>query len=277
MPGDRFSVLYMRPGDPAPDSARARHRIGSLFRETIFNARLEQLAAYLIRNIGISLPDNHRYPSCWHQFMRECRIADFIDTITVVYRYLFWHVSDSAANLWRDAVRQIMSEENLAYEIDDVGGVHPRIDSEFQRNIASALAGLEADRYQNVRDLLERASGNLSANPPNYRQAWRTTFSAMEALFALMFPQVRFTVEEIGRHLTPLVEHTYRSDLASQKAALRMVTCLQEWVEASRSFRHYPGAPECSQPPPDIAVLSISCGTSLARWLAGLAEQPSQR
>ena len=209
--------------------------------------------------------------------MRECRIADFVDTITVVYRYLFWHVSDSAANLWRDAVRQIMSEENLAYEIDDVGGVHPRIDSEFQRNIASALAGLEADRYQNVRDLLERASGNLSANPPNYRQAWRTTFSAMEALFALMFPQVRFTVEEIGRHLTPLVERTYRSDLASQKAALRMVTCLQEWVEASRSFRHYPGAPECSQPPPDIAVLSISCGTSLARWLAGLAELPSPR
>ena len=69
-------------------------------------------------------PHNHRYPSCWHQFMRECRIADCIDTVTVVYRYLFWHVSDSAANLWRDAVRQIMAEENLAYEIDDVGGDH---------------------------------------------------------------------------------------------------------------------------------------------------------
>jgi uncharacterized membrane-anchored protein YhcB (DUF1043 family) len=276
MPGDRFSVLYMRPGDPAPDSARARHRIGSLFRESIFNARLEQLAAYVVRNIGISLPDNHRYPSCWHQFMRECRIADFIDTITVVYRYLFWHVSDSAANLWRDAVRQILAEENLAYEIDDVGGVHPRIDSEFQRNVASALAGLEAERYQDVRDLLERASGNLSANPPNYRQAWRATLSATEAMFALMFPQARFTVEDIGRHLIPLVQRTYRSDPISQKAALRMVTCLQEWVEASRSFRHYPGAPDCSDPPPDIAVLSISCGASLVRWLAGLAEQPRQ-
>src|SRR5215468_10536613 len=166
MPGDRFSVLYMRPGDPAPDSARARHRIGSLFRESIFNARLEQLAAYVVRNIGISLPDNHRYPSCWHQFMRECRIADFIDTITVVYRYLFWHVSDSAANLWRDAVRQILAEENLAYEIDDVGGVHPRVDREFQRNIASALAGLETERHLDVRTMLERATSNLSADPP---------------------------------------------------------------------------------------------------------------
>jgi AcrR family transcriptional regulator len=273
MPGERFSVLYMRPGDPAPDSARARHRIGSLFREALFHPRFDQLAAYLVRNIGISLPDNHRYPSCWHQFMRECRIADFIDTITVVYRYLFWHVSEDIANWWRDSVRQIMAEENLAYEIDDVGGVHPRIDSEFQRNIASALAGLEAERYRNVRDLLERASGNLSTNPPNYRQAWRATLSAMEAVFALIFPQVRFTIEEIERYLKPRVERTYQGDPTSQKAALRMLTCLLEWVEASRSFRHYPGAPDCSQPPPDVAILSISCGASLVRWLAGLADQ----
>jgi hypothetical protein len=263
----------MRPGDPAPDSARARHRIGSLFRESLFHPRFDQLAAYLVRNIGISLPDNHRYPSCWHQFMRECRIADFVDTITVVYRYLFWHVSEDIANWWRDSVRQIMAEENLAYEIDDVGGVHPRIDSEFQRNVASALAGLEAERYRHVRDLLERASGNLSTNPPNYRQAWRATLSAMEAVFALIFPQVRFTIDEIERHLKPRVERTYQGDPTSQKAALRMLTCLLEWVEASRSFRHYPGAPDCSQPPPDVAILSISCGASLVRWLAGLADQ----
>lgn len=276
MPGERFSVLYMRPGDPAPDSARARHRIGSLFRESIFHPRLDQLAAYLVRNIGISLPDNHRYPSCWHQFMRECRIADFIDTVTVVYRYLFWHVSEEVANWWRDSIRQIMAEENLAYEIDDVGGVHPRIDSEFQRNVASALAGLEAERYRNVRDLLERASANLSTNPPNYRQAWRATLSAMEATFALMFPQVRFTNEQIERHLAPVVERTYHGDPTSQKAAMRMLTCLLEWVEASRSFRHHPGASDCSQPPPDVAILSISCGASLVRWLAGLADQQSR-
>jgi hypothetical protein len=169
-----------------------------------------------------------------------------------------------------------MAEENLAYEIDDVGGVHPRIDSEFQRNVASVVAGLEAEHYRSVRDLLERASGNLSTNPPNYRQAWRATLSAMEAVFALMFPQARFTNEEIERHLKPLVERTYQGDPTSQKAALRMLTCLQEWVEASRSFRHYPGAPDCSQPPPDVAVLSISCGASLVRWLAGFADQPAR-
>jgi hypothetical protein len=272
MPGDRFSVLYMQPGDPAPDSARARHRVGSLFRDTVFNARLDQLAGYLVRTMGITLPENSRFPSCWHQYMRECKIADFIDTITVVYRYLFWHISEDTANWWRDIVRRIFAEENLAYEIDDVGGVHPRIDSEFQRNVASAVASLRPERYQKVRELMERASGNLSTNPPNYRQAWRATLSAMEVLFALMFPQARFTAEEIDRHLTPLVERAYQDDPASQKAALRMLTCLHEWVEASRSFRHHPGGADCSQPPPDVAILSISCGASLLRWLAGLGE-----
>lgn len=272
MPGDRFSVLYMRSGDPAPDSARARHRIGSLFRETVFHARLEQLTDYLGRNLGISLPDNNRNPSCWHQFIRECQVGDFVDTITVVYRYLFWHVSDRAANWWRDAARQIFAEENLAYEIDDIGGVHPRIDREFQRNLVSALTGLRPERYQDVRAQLERASGSLSANPPNYRQAWRATLSAAEALFTLMFPKSRFTPEEIERHLAPLVQRTYEGDPTAQKAALRMLICLQEWVEASRSFRHHPGAAECAQPPPDVAVLSISCGASLLRWMAGLGE-----
>jgi hypothetical protein len=272
MPGERFSALYVQPRHPAPDSARARHRVGSLFHESIFNDRLDHLAAYLVRSLGIALTDNSRNPSRWHRFMRECAVADFIDTITVVYRFLFWHVSDGTANSWRDAVRKIFAEENLAYEIDDVGGVHPRIDSEFQRNLACTLTGLQHDRYRMVRELLERASGNLGGDPPNYRQAWRATLSAMEALFALMFPHARFTAEDIDRHLAPLLRRTYRDDPTSQAAALKMLSCLQEWVEASRGFRHQPGMVQSAEPSPDLAVLSISCGASLLRWLAGLGE-----
>src|SRR5207249_4241004 len=107
---------------------------------------------------------------------------------TLIYRYLFWHVGEETASWWREVVRKIFAEEHLAYEIDDVGGVHPRVDQEFQRNLASTIAGLQPERYQAARDLLERAVCHLSAESPNYKQALRATWSAVDAVFALMFP-----------------------------------------------------------------------------------------
>ena len=272
MPGERFSRLYVQPGDPAQDSARARYRVGALLGETVFSNQTERLAAHLSRELGVAVPGDGRHSSHWHKFIRDCRTADFLDTITVVYRYLFWHVGDEIASWWRDVVRQIFTEENLAYEIDDVGGVHPGVDREFQRNIATAVAGLQSQRYQSIRELLENASKYLSGDPPNYKQAWRATLSAVEGLFGLMFPYVRLTADEIERRLRPIVQRAYEGDATAQRAAQRMLTGLEEWVEASRDYRHQPGAAEPAQPPADVAILAISYGASLLRWLAGLDE-----
>src|ERR1700730_12956999 len=146
--------------------------------------------------ITIPLAMIYRYSSHWNQFISECRTPDFLDTITVIYRYLFWHGSEEIALWWRDTVRQIFAEENLAYVLDDVGGVHPAIDQEFQRNLVSTIAALQSERYQNIRQLAENASYHLRSEPPNYKQAWRATLSAVEGLFGLMFPYVRLTVDE---------------------------------------------------------------------------------
>lgn len=272
MPGERFSGLYVALGDPVPDSDRARHRVGALLGETVFAEHGERLAAQLGRELGVPVPGDGRYSSHWHSFLRECRTADFLDIVTVIYRYLFWHVGDATANWWRDVVRQIFAEENLAYQIDDVGGVHPRVDREFQRNLASAVAALQSHRYQNVREFLESAANNLAAEPQNYKQAWRAMLSAVEALFGLMFPYVRLSADEIEHRLRPLVEQAYQGDSTAQGAAQRMLDGFREWVAASRAYRHEPGAAEPAQPPADVAILAISTGASWLRWLAGLAE-----
>jgi hypothetical protein len=272
MPGERFSGLYVQHEDPAPDSGRARHRVGALFGEAVFNDRTELLARYLGQELGVPVPGDGKYASHWQQFIRECRTSDFLDTVTLVYRYLYWHVSDGIADWWRDAVRHIFTEQNLAYEIDDFGGVHPVVDREFQKNRASAVAALQPHRYQNVRDLLESASSSLGAKPPNYKLAWRATFSAVEGLFGLMFPYVRLTADEIERRLQPLVQGAYEGDATAQQAAQSMLAVFKEWVEASRNYIHQPGNAEPAQPPADVAVLAISCGASLLRWLAGLDE-----
>src|SRR5205085_1131599 len=173
--------------------------------------------------------------------IRECRIADFLDAVTLVYRYFFWHVSEETAIWWREAVRRIFAEEHLAYQIDDIGGVHPRIDQEFQRNIGSAIAALQSERHRAVRELLERASSHLSAEPPNYKQALRATWAAADALFGLMFPRAQLTADEIGSRLRPLVERIYAENAETKGAALGMLAGFQSWVEAATRFRHRPG------------------------------------
>jgi hypothetical protein len=278
MPGERFSRLYVQPRDLTQDSDRARYRIAALFRETIFKDHAERLAVHISRAVGVPVLGNgDGYLSDWNQFICKCHPRDFLDTVTLVYRYLFWHVDEEVAHWWRDVVRQIFAEEHLAYQIDDVCGAHPAIDQEFQRNMVSAVAALQSHRYQNVSLLIETVSTHLYADPPNYKQAWRATLSAMEGLFGLMFPYARLTADEIEQRLLPVVQGAYEADSIAQKAARAMLTGFQEWVEASVMYRHQPGVADAPQPPADIAILAISHGASLLRWLAELDESRPER
>jgi hypothetical protein len=51
-----------------------------------------------------------------------------------------------------------------------------------------------------------------------------------------------------------------------------MLLSFQEWIEASDNYRHKPGGGEEAEPPADLAILAISSGAALLRWLAGLEE-----
>jgi hypothetical protein len=197
--------------------------------------------------------------------------------MTLVFRYLFWHVGEEVAYWWRDVVKQIFAEEHLAYQIDDVCGVHPAIDQEFQRNMVSAVAVLQSQRYHNISQLIETASTHLSVDPPNYKHAWRAMLSAVEGLFGLMFPYTRLTDDEIERRLLPVVQGAYERDATAQRAARAMLTGFQQWVEASHIYRHEAGVEDAPPPPADIAILAISHGASLLRWLAGLDENRPER
>src|SRR6266568_4309410 len=73
MPGERFSELYLRQGDLAQDSGRARHRVGALFGETVLNTHAKPLADHLGRQLGVPVPGDGRHLSDWQQFIRECR------------------------------------------------------------------------------------------------------------------------------------------------------------------------------------------------------------
>lgn len=273
MPGEQFSQLYIERGDRLADSIRARRRVGTLFRGNDFERQYERLAQYVEGELGARLDHGGDDPYYWDLFVQRCDIGDFLDLVTLVYHYFARNVGAQSALRWRDALRRIISEEHLAYAIDDQGGVHPAVDQAFQQNRKSAVAGLQSPRYQNVRASIERVSPELTSNPPNYKEAWRATFAAVEGLFRLMFPTApRLTADGIAEHLGPLVQRTYRQDATALRAAVRLLNGFREWVESSHNFRHEPGAEDPVQPPADVAILAISNGTSYLRWLAGLDE-----
>jgi hypothetical protein len=127
-----------------------------------------------------------------------------------------------------------------------------------------------AERYRHVRDLRNSsAAWHQSAQLPVW---WRATLSAMEVVFALMSAGALH--QRAIRPFEALVERTYQATRPHRRRCACRPACRSGWRR--RSFRHYPGAPDCSQPPPDVAVLSISCGASLVRWLgASLTSQRS--
>ena len=88
MPGEQFSRSHVHPGAPGQDSTRARSRVGALFGETGINSQVGQLASYLGRELVC------RYPATEGARPTGTRssvsaLLQILDTITVVYRYLF--------------------------------------------------------------------------------------------------------------------------------------------------------------------------------------------
>jgi hypothetical protein len=262
----RFSQLYIDTPAPLSDDPRARRRLAKLV-ATVFSSDHEthQLTEHLEQELGVEV-SVIRSPH-WTRFFSSCNLRDFLDAITLVYDF------DRKNNLgqatrWREQARRIFSEERLAYAIDDKCVVHPAVDQEFQRNRHATVVALQLPRYANSLAAFERVSDELSAQPPNGKDAWRAVFSALEGLFKLMFPSVpRLTATTANAQLAPMLQRLYVADPIAMRAAAGQLAAFRDWVDASHNYRHEQGSEEPIQPPIDLAILSISTGAAYLRWL----------
>src|ERR1700688_3343058 len=103
MPSERFSQLYMERRDRLQDSERTRRRVGTLFRENYFDRQHERMGRYVEGELGARLDRGGDDPYYWDLFIQRCPIHDFLDTITLVFRYLSRGVGMPSALRWRDA------------------------------------------------------------------------------------------------------------------------------------------------------------------------------
>jgi hypothetical protein len=260
--GARFSQVYIDRREPAGDSVRMRHRIGSLIWD--YRPLRDDLGLEVQRRVGIDVP----YPTYWPAFLKEIALRDVLDLVTVAYGVLRARGLDTRR--WLQAVQQVFMEEHVHYRVDDLGGVHFHFDEEFSHGSAATIAALQAPRYRNVADAFDGAIKALSKIPPDGKTAIRKTFAAAEGLFRLMFPDApRLTAKEIDR-LQPIIQATLTGNATATSASLKLSASLRDWVDAAHFYRHEPGAEEVSQPPLTLAVHMTSLGASFIRWLAEL-------
>jgi hypothetical protein len=149
--------------------------------------------------------------------------------------------------------------------------VHFHFDEEFARVTAAAISLLQSPRYANSLDAFNKSLAALAEAPPDGKTAIRATFTAIEGLFCLMFPDLyRLAAGEASR-LRPLIEQAYAGDRRAQETSGKLLQSLRGWIDAAHGYRHEEGKPDTvAQPPLTLAVYLVSTGAAHLRWVAEL-------
>lgn len=258
--GKKFSKLYLVPAELLQDSLRMRRRLGI----TLY-AFCRSLRELLNREIGTALPAaGSATADYWPHHMAKLDLRDVLDAITIAAQH------SGNMPLFLKEVERIFDEEHVCYRVDSLGGVHFRVDAEFEGLRTSAVSCLAGARYDSVRDQYDRAHRALDSVPPDGKLAIRSAFFALEALFRLMFPNAhQLSSGEVGKHLKPLLDRNLSSKKPALQVASKQLEALKHWIDGAHFYRHEPGTEEPSQPPLDMAVLMVSQAGAYLRWLRG--------
>lgn len=311
--GKLFTDLYCERSDPTEDSPVFRRRLGAYIQHTL-HAEHWELHQYLRREAGLAVDLTPIQHGVYHQYEKlvlELPTISLLNCITHVWRFL-WNkhkklvkpnpamerlsaeflkqssLSSSVrpippqgewrstqAEGWREFVERVMREENIAYRIDDAGGIHPAVDIEFEHSKESLVRGLSDPRYAAVRAALEEAHRALGVEHRNTKSAVRAMFEALEILTKLMVPgATRLDDATVKRDLASIVRVAYSADQVARSSAGVMMEGLAKWVNSLHIYRHGQGTEEPTAPPLGFAIHVVSSGSA---WLRLLLEIQSER
>jgi hypothetical protein len=267
--GVPFSQQYLTRGDPTDDSAPARRRLAAYFSFNRFETtELAAVAAVLREEVGAQISSAAKIGA---DFYAVADMSEVLNSVTHVCRALGVSsptVQYKKATDWIAFVTNVFETENLSYRVDEQGGVHRKIDAEFEHQVTSILRGLTNPKYGAIRHAFEEAHRYISSTPPDTMAAVRSMFESLEILARLMVPQTK----NLNRRL---MENTlkdvglaqFNGDPVAAAALTGIFDGAALWVNAIHTYRH--GQPtEIPAPPPlDFAVYVLSSGAALLRLL----------
>lgn len=226
------------------------------------------LARLISSELGASVPIGYGGP-VFSEWFRDADIDDILSAVTLIRKVLVDTSTEKRVASWVEGVERIFREENLAYEADPAGGVHPTIDSEFARNREASISALRPARYRSALDAVEASFSRLATHPFDSKAALRDMFEAAETIYKLAADTgAPLTQGTVKSELEPVVQRAYANEKHACMAGARMASSFADWVQAVHPYRHGQGTEEIVVPPDEITVLVVSQGASFVRWLA---------
>ncbi|MCF7779322.1 hypothetical protein GLP59_17080 [Sulfitobacter sp. M220] len=283
--GMRFSHLYMSVGSPIKDSTKTRYRIAKLLEAEFPSQSLAQKRRHapdhaknaqdLLENeVGRQFRSNiggRMYPS-WAAYTQRVTVPEFLDTVTVIVGYLRSCEAKNETNFVKQAQR-IFKEENMAYEVDDLGGIHPLVDAAFGTAKLSAIAALSSDRYSGTAELVEAIDPCLLKDPVDYIGAIRAVFGANENLFKLMFGVQQLKADYAAKYIGAKQQAMYEGHPNLKAASSKVLEGFKDWINAAHFYRHEQGEEMSIQPSEEFAILVVHQGLAYVRWLAQIDQK----
>lgn len=210
-----------------------------------------------------------------NQFLQSASPSDFLEAITVIAGKLAEidrRYGSKYSKDWVKFVSRAFSEENLAFELDHAGGVHPRVDAAFQAQKAEAIAMLGRPRYLSALGHFKDAYESLDGGQPSTNRAIREMHLAVEDVFKLVQPSSsRLDAGEIAK-----LKGKLRGFSGPELDALKlMLSAAADYSNASHQYRHAPGSEDPQPASLDTAVFMLSQGTSILRWLVAFDQRNS--
>lgn len=260
------------------DHPRMRFRLARVFEMIAPNraSRAYNFGKFVEFNLGFSVlksgVDSAYFP--YESVLRDAEIVDLLDMVTLAIMQPN-NLSDSGRQRYVKIIQGIFDDTQVGYQLDEMGGVHPKFDEEFERVRVSAISNLGGQGFEAERVFVELAEKALLENPIDGRQAIRSTFDAVENLFKKIFQVNQLNKAVIQTKLKPALERLYEGEENKhiRMSSLKQAEALIDWTDGAHLYRHAPGESVPKQPSDELTLLSVSNGLAYLRWLVDLKQR----
>ena len=272
--GEFYSRNYLSSDNPFADSPRARHRLSAYFQD-YFTDDKGQVGKFIEQELGIQCLQwggGGRFIN-WESFLNTLPLKDFLDVITASIQHRPKKtIHQDRLKVVHDLLaftRRVFIEQNLAYKIDDKGGIHPSVDSSFSIAAFNLIRNLGDLGLEAAREHIVIAERKLLIADYDPRGAIRATFDAAENLMKVIFPrETQLNKAMVKNTLGPYLLDLAPTQGPERNALQKTINSFIDWIEAIHFYRHASGGTEPQQPSETFTLLIVSQGFSFVRWIA---------